>query len=75
MAIAATFAVILAGPHRGLRHNSADILFPELPYTLLATAAVAAGGLGTLVIYIGGRLRTQEIEASRPAPKNQVSAT
>jgi len=75
MVIAATFAAILAGPHRGLPHDSADTVFPELPYTLLATAAVAAGGLGTLVIYTSGRLRTQEIEASRPAPKTQLSTT
>jgi hypothetical protein len=75
MAMAATFAAILAGPHRGLPHDSADILFPELPYTLLATAAVGAGGLGTLVIYTGGRRRTQEIEASHPPPKTQLSAT
>jgi hypothetical protein len=73
MAIAATFAAILVGPHRGLPHDSADTVFPELPYTLLATAAVAAGGLGTLVIYTSGRRRTQEIEASHPPPKTEVS--
>ena len=75
MAIAATFAAILVGPHRELPDNSADIVFPELPYTLLATAAVAAGGLGILVIYTNGRRRTQEIEASHPPPKTEVSAT
>jgi hypothetical protein len=75
MAIAATFAAILTGPHRELPLNSADVVFPELPSTLLATAAVAAGGLGTLVIYTSGRLRTQEIQASHPPPKTGYQAT
>jgi len=75
MAIAAAFAATLTDPHRGLPHNSADIVFPEVPSTLLATAAIAAGGLGTLVIYTSGRRRTQEIEASHPPPKTQLSTT
>jgi hypothetical protein len=72
MAIAATFAATLTDPHRGLPHNSVDIVFPEAPSTLLATAAVAASGLGTLVIYTSGRRRTQEIEASRSPPKTEL---
>ena len=73
MAIATAFAVTMADPHLGLPHNTADIVFPELRYTLLATAAIAAGGLGTVVIYASGRLRTQGIEASHPPPQSEVS--
>jgi hypothetical protein len=73
MAIAATFVAILAGPHREFPLNSAYTVFPELPYTLLATAAVAAGGLGTVVIYTSGRRRSQEIEASHLPPQTEVS--
>jgi hypothetical protein len=76
MAIAATFAATLVDPQRGLPDNSASIAFPELSSTLLATvaiAAIAAGGLGTVVIYASGRLRTQGIEASHPPPQSEVS--
>lgn len=75
MAIAATFVATLADPQRGLPDNSAGIVFPELPYTLLATVAIAAGGLGTVVIYTSGRRRTQEIEASHLPPQTEVPAT
>ena len=75
MAIATAFAATLTDPHRGLPHNSADIVIPELPYTLLATVAIAADGLGTVVIYTSGRLRTQEIQASHPPPKTGYQAT
>ena len=73
MAIAATFGAGLTGPRREFPLNSVDIVFPDLPYTLLATAAVAAGGLGTIVIYTSGRLRTQEIQASHPPARTEVS--
>jgi hypothetical protein len=73
MAIATAFAATLTDPHRGLHRNSADIVFPGLPSTLLATGAIAAGGLGTVVIYTSGRRRTQEIEASHPPPRTEVS--
>ena len=73
MAIATAFVATLTDPYRGLPRNSADIVFPELPSTLLTTAAIAAGGLGTVVIYTTGRRRTEEIEASHPPSKTEVS--
>jgi hypothetical protein len=63
MAITA-FGATLTDPHRGLPRNSADIVFPELPSTLLATVAITAGGLGTVVIYTSGR---REHKKSKPA--------
>ena len=75
IAIAATFAAILVGPHRELPDNSADIVFPELPYTLLATAAVAAGGLGILVIYTNGRRNPRNRSQSSAAEDRGISNT